>query len=142
MKSTKSKSKSKSKSTKKPAPRAQAELTPQEALKSLGRSSTEVARTLGEMGITGDLDDDKSCPIARFLDKRGWDATVTADLITCIGFIKDGTVTYQWLASAPIRTFVEQFDAEKYPQLVRRQSTVSTAWYSPARRSLPRQSGR
>ena len=110
----KSKTKPKAKTKTKAEPE-----NPAEALKSLGRSVAAVATTLHELGIRGYADDERSCPVARFLAREGWWAEVTQANITCHRRLgKDGGIMlFHLRPSAQIRKFIEQFDEGAYPEL-------------------------
>lgn len=86
----------------------------EDALKALGASSTEIAVNLANAGIRGKRGCEHSCAVAEYVSREfGGEWHV------------DSGFAYQYAGSniaylpAPVEDFIEDFDRNRYPQLVR-----------------------
>lgn len=96
------------------------ELTPaqqvENVLLALPDDPDEIARLLGDMGVTGVARDGYDCPISELLLRE----TGTQYLVTALNVYKPGTYDDVLLAVPdPVGDFVSRFDRGKYPQIER-----------------------
>jgi hypothetical protein len=86
-----------------------------QALAALGDTADEIAASLQAQGIKGAREDNRSCPVARYLEKvfPGWEPDVQGrEVILAHGHEVGIEVDVE-----PIGAFVQAFDDEGYPDL-------------------------
>lgn len=97
-----------------------------EALEDLGMTADEVANRLTQMGVTGNVEQAMSCPVANYLKKKFPEAQRACVFIQATvtvgefdpGYPDDSQGKQYWTHTPrPVFEFIKEFDAGMYPQL-------------------------
>lgn len=91
-------------------------------LRELGLTYNDVARTLHELGITGDIRSGGTCPLTNYLVSKGHQALHVTVQVVLIN--TDSAGDPPW-AALPIacQDFVHHFDQGEYPTLIAPEGT-------------------
>ena len=92
------------------------------SLRSLGSTPRDVAKTLEELGIKGDLQNPHTCPVSRFVKAlpEPWiRGVITTGCSGVTIYSEDDLETGLRIRFPnPVRDFVEMFDVGTFPELV------------------------
>lgn len=88
-------------------------------LTDLGSDTDQIARSLREQGIKGNMGRCYSCPIAQFLIKNGaqYGACMVSGMIRFASGGPDGEWNEAFKTPSAIASFIDSFDAGAYPEL-------------------------